>query len=372
MKIVARSELRNRIAIILGTRPGIVKMSPLIRALDKKRIPFFVVHTGQHYSYNMDRIFFEDLDLPEPEYRVEGVAAAKLHGAQTARMLEGVERVLLTEKPRLVVVGGDANTNLAGALAARKLQLAVAHVEAGLRSNDWRMPEEHNRAMIDHISDILFAPTAEARANLVNEAVRGKIYVVGNTIVDAVEENLLISKDKSRVLAQQRLKRKNYLLITVHREENVDNEANLNKVIKLILGLAGHSELPVVFPIHPRTLQRLGPLYEKVRNSVVLTQPLGYLDFLNLLYNAKAVLTDSGGIQEEACILGVPCLTLRDNTERPETVSAGANYLIGLNSQKAKVMVSSIESKFGRWACPYQRGASKKIVHVLAGAVRGG
>jgi len=199
MKILFKEELQDKICVIVGTRPGIIMFSSLIRKLKKQNINFFVIHAGQHYSYNMDKKFFEDLNLPEPEYKLNDVKNCKFHGEQTARMLEGIEKILLKEKPKIVLVGGDANCNLAGALAARKLHIKVGHVEAGERSYDWRMPEEHNRRMIDHISEYLFCTNEKSRQNLLKENVLGKIFVTGNPIVDAAYQNKEIAKKKNQI-----------------------------------------------------------------------------------------------------------------------------------------------------------------------------
>ncbi|EDY36152.1 UDP-N-acetylglucosamine 2-epimerase [Aciduliprofundum boonei T469] len=320
------------ISIILGTRPEIIKMSPVIRELEKRKIDYFVIHTGQHYSYNMDRIFFKDLDLPEPDYKLDVGERYHTHGSQTGEMIKGIEKILMKEKPDVVLVEGDTNSVLAGGLAAVKLHISVGHVEAGLRSFDRNMPEEINRVLVDHISDYLFAPTEVARKNLLNEGIdEEKIYVTGNTIVDAVYQNLEIAKRKSRILDKLNLKSKEYVLITFHRQENVDNPARLKNLVNMLNML----DFPAIFPMHPRTRKRIDEFGYRIKNEKVrVIEPLGYLDFLLLLANSKVVLTDSGGIQEESNILHVPCLTLRDNTERPETVDAGSNIVVGVNSEK--------------------------------------
>lgn len=367
LKVLREEELKDRVCVVVGTRPGIVKMSPVIRELGRQELPFFILHTGQHYSYDMDRVFFDELELPEPLFKLDDVRHETFHGSQTARMLQGAEAALLKEKPKLVLVGGDANTNLAGALAARKLRIYVGHIEAGLRSGDWRMPEEHNRVMIDHISDLLFAPTEEAAQNLRNDNVRGKIYLTGNTIVDAVRQNLSMAQRKSRALEQLSVKAKDYFLLTLHREENVDFEENLRSILEGIGSLGEHFAYPVIFPAHPRTVKRLEyfgltPLPTNLR----LVPPLGYLDFLVLLSQCRLVLTDSGGIQEEGCILGVPCVTLRESTERPETVSVGSNFIAGVDPARVVEGVRTMLNRDSRWANPFGEDASRKIVDVAA------
>lgn len=373
LKTFDQSDLKPQTCVILGTRPGIVKMSPIIRALIMQKASFFCVHTGQHYSYQMDRIFFEELGLPEPAYRVEETSKYPTHAGQTAEMMKGIEAALITERPRVVLVGGDANTNLAGALAARKLSMVLGHVEAGLRSRDWRMPEEHNRRMIDHISDLLLAPTDFAAANLRREAVEGTIFVVGNTIVDAVRQHSAIAAQKSTLLNKLRLQPREYAILTVHREENVDSFKNLNRIADIVKRLAGNVSRCIVFPMHPRTRERLASagLLESLSSlpGLMITEPYGYLDFLALLASAAIILTDSGGLQEEACILRVPCVTLRENTERPETVTVGANVIAGLDVEAVMIATTTSLAKPREWAQPLGDGrAGERIAHIAMNA----
>ena len=365
LKILSKNTLSKSIAVLVGTRPGIIKMSPLIRLLKDKKVNFFVIHAGQHYSYSMDKIFFDDLQLPLPEYVLSEVKKYKLHGEQTAEMLKGIESILINTKPRIILVCGDANFNLAGALAARKLHIDVAHVESGLRSNDWRMPEEHNRVIIDHISDYLFAPTELAKNNLINENVKGKIIVAGNIIVDAIYENLIIANEKSQILKKLKINKKEYFVLTIHREENVDNVNNLRNLKNSITSLSNqYKKYKIIFPIHPRTQNRLNMF--KLNNfkteNIIIIPPLGYLDFLKLLVNARIVLTDSGGIQEEACILKVPCVTLRDNTERPETIIVGANKIVGTNHDLILNGVNIMMNVKTNWGNPFGDGNTAKTI----------
>lgn len=369
LKILNRNELTNEVAVVVGTRPGIIKFSPVVRALRQNSVPFFIIHTGQHYSYNMDRKFFEDLSLPEPRYTNDIVSKEVYHGAQTAEMLKGIEKALLDSKPFLVIVGGDANTNLAGALAARKLGLCLAHMEAGLRSHDWRMPEEHNRIMIDHISDILFPPTELAKKNLIDDNVKADIYVVGNPIVDAVYQNIKIAEEKSSVLSRLNTDKK-YFLLTIHREENVDHEKILKILIENIGSVIEEFKAAVVFPIHPRTKNRLKQykLWEWTKSieKLRIIDALGYIDFLLLMKNASLILTDSGGIQEEACILNIPCITLRENTERPETVQAGANLIAGYDLELTCRAIKDFLRNPRSWKNPFGDGKSaQRIVEIL-------
>lgn len=371
-KVLGRDEMQRKIAVVVGTRPGIVKFGPVIRELDARGADFFVIHTGQHYSENMDRQFFIDLKLREPSYHNPVVREFKTHGGQTAEMIKGVEQALIQERPRVVIVGGDANTNLAGALAARKLaQMTLVHMEAGLRSHDWLMPEEHNRVMIDHISDVLLAPTEAAVQNLKEDNVQGRVVVTGNTIVDAVLMNIEVARPRFAQFAERGIKPKEYFLLTAHREENVDSEATLRRLLNAVDKVAEKWKLPIVFPLHPRTRVRLETfgLWSGISEHklVSIVDPLSYLDFLAALSNAKLVLTDSGGIQEEACILGVPCVTLRENTERPETVAVGANIIAGT---AAETVLPAIETALNRaeqgWKHPFGDGqASRRIVDIL-------
>jgi len=370
LKFIPKEKIKNKICVVVGTRPGIIKMSPIIRELHLKKIPYFILHTGQHYSPNMSQNFFEDLELPQPKYYLETVKNFTTHASQTAEMMRGCEEIFLKEKPKIVVVGGDANTNLSGAIAARKLGLIVAHVEAGLRSYDWRMPEEHNRVMIDHISEILFPPSEKAKDNLLKENVRGKIFVVGNTIVDATFQNLEIAKKKAKIINKLGLKQNNYFVLTLHREENVDDRFTLVNILEGIKQTAEKFKMPIIFPIHPRTKKRIKEFsLQKKLDSIAdfkVIEPVGYLDFLSLLSNARLVLTDSGGVQEESCILKVPCVTLRENTERPETIKVGSNIIAGTNSEQILKSVEKMLFVNRDWINPFGDGtAGKKITNIL-------
>jgi UDP-N-acetylglucosamine 2-epimerase (non-hydrolysing) len=266
-------------------------------------------------------------------------------------------------------VCGDANTNFAAAVAARKLHLTVGHVEAGLRSFDWSMPEEHNRVMIDHISELLFAPTHEERAHLEAEKVRGAIFVTGNTVVDALLQNSPNATDSSGLLKRLGLRPKEYILATVHREENVDDPARLKLLIEALLALGSNLQLPILFPVHPRTMGRLRScsMLEMLQPpGVRVVAPLGYLDFLAAESNARLIATDSGGIQEEACVLHVPCITLRDNTERPETVEVGANIVTGLQSEDVIKGAQTLLARPNDWSVPIGDGhAAERIIDVV-------
>lgn len=367
LKILRFEDLADRIAVVVGTRPGIIKMSPIIRELEGAGVDHVVIHTGQHYSYSMDEAFFSDLDLKPPAYHLHSVSGCHFHGEQTAEMLKGVEQALLEARPKVVLVCGDANTNLAAGLAARKLRMVVGHVEAGLRSYDWSMPEEHNRIILDHISELLFAPTAEAAQHLVEDNVRGKIYVTGNTIVEAVLQNLEIARQKSEVLDRFGLEAGAYLVCTAHREENVDIQERLVSIVAALRAVAEDLALPILFPVHPRTRIRLEGfgISETLRagaGELRLVEPLGYLDFLLLLANSRLILTDSGGIQEESCVLRVPCVTLRDNTERQETVAIGANRLAGVEPAHVLKAARAMFDAPRSWSNPFGDGTAARQI----------
>jgi UDP-N-acetylglucosamine 2-epimerase (non-hydrolysing) len=367
LKVLHPDQLESKICVVIGTRPGIVMFSPVIRELEQCTTDFFVIHTGQHYSYNMDRALFEDLKLKEPSHRLETVQFCTYHGEQTAEMLKGIERILLEQRPKIVLVGGDANTNLAGALAARKLHVKVGHIEAGERSFDWSMPEEHNRVIIDHISDYLFATGEKARANLLREGVRGEIFVTGNPIVDACHQNLEIAR---RRCAPERfgVDAKGYVLVTLHREENTDNAERLSSALEAIEAVGLDLGLTVLMFAHPRTRQRIeGFGLSACRSDCVrIEDPVGYLDFLDLLASAALVCTDSGGVQQEACILRVPAVTLRDNTEWTETLDIGANMLAGVNPQAVVAAARKMVNATREWPQPFGDGAAARHIVEVA------
>jgi UDP-N-acetylglucosamine 2-epimerase (non-hydrolysing) len=352
-----------KIAIVLGTRPEIIKMSPIVRALEKRGIGFFILHTGQHYSYSMDRVFFDQLGLPQPNYNLE--TGSGTHGEQTGRMLIGIERVLMEEKPDIVLVEGDTNTVLAGALAAAKLLVKIGHVEAGLRSQDRSMPEEVNRVLTDHVSDYLFAPTEKAKNNLLREGIAGeKIFVTGNTIVDAVYQNVMLAEN-SGILETIGVNDGDYFLVTIHRQENVDNRQRFENILEGLRLVHEYFDLPVVYPAHPRARKRMSE-YGLRADSLKIIEPLDYLSFLRLESRARLILTDSGGVQEEACILRVPCVTVRHNTERPETVDVGANIIAGTKPENILEKTRLMAGKRRDWENPFGDGrAAERIVSII-------
>ena len=351
------------IAIILGTRPEIIKMSPIIRECKRKGADYFILHTGQHYSYEMDKTFFEELELPSPKYNLD--AGSGSHAEQTGRIMTGIEKILIKELPDIVLVQGDTNTVLAGVLAAAKLHIRIGHVEAGLRSFDRAMPEEINRIVADHISDYLFAPTETARQYLLKEGIENnKICVTGNTIVDAVFQNREISKKKADILGTYGLVPKNYFLVTAHRAENVDSPGNLKNILAGLDALSREYAIPVIFPMHPRT-KKMMEQFCLSPEKIIITDPVGFLEFLSLESNARLVLTDSGGVQEETCILGVPCVTLRTSTERPETIAAGANVLAGTGPEQILEAARKMLLSQKKWKNPYGDGMAGRMIVML-------
>jgi UDP-N-acetylglucosamine 2-epimerase (non-hydrolysing) len=353
-----------KVSIVLGTRPEIIKMSPVVRECERLGLEYFILHTGQHYSYNMDRVFFEQLGLPEAKYNLD--VGSGSHGEQTGKMLIGIEKVLMEEGPDVVLVEGDTNTVLAGALASYKLGVKVGHVEAGLRSYDRRMPEEINRVLTDHCSDYLFAPTEKSRMILLGEGLpEDKVFVTGNTIVDAVYQNLEIAEQKGNTLEEFGLNEGGYFLVTVHRQENVDDGSRFSSILKGLELVSKHFDVPVVYPVHPRA-EKMMKKFQLNSRMIKLIDAVDFLTFLQLESGARLILTDSGGVQEEACVLGVPCVTLRDNTERPETVEVGANVIAGTEPDeilnKSRLMVDMERG----WDNPFGDGrAGVRIVDVL-------
>jgi UDP-N-acetylglucosamine 2-epimerase (non-hydrolysing) len=362
----SKRNFEMKIAIALGTRPEIIKMSPVIRELEKRQENYFILHTGQHYSYNLDRVFFEQLKLPQPKYNLE--VGSGSHAQQTGKILIGVENVLQDESPDIVLVEGDTNSVFASALAATKLHIKVGHVEAGLRSYDRNMPEEINRILTDHCSDYLFAPTKKAKTTLLGEGIlENKIFVTGNTIVDAVYQNLEIAREQGNTLSSLNLAQRQYLLVTLHRQENVDNQARFASILEGLNRVAAEFHLPVIYPVHPHSLKRMNEFGLNPKN-ITLIEPISFLDFLHLESNARLILTDSGGVQEEACILGIPCVTLRDNTERPETLEVGSNILAGALPDKIFRCTTLMLDKKNKWSNPFGDGkAGQRIVVTLLG-----
>ena len=360
-----------KIATILGTRPEIIKMAPIIDEISKRGIDQIVLHTGQHYDKEMSDNFFKDLEIPTPDYNIH--VGSGSHGKQTGLMMKGIEEVLMDEKPDIVLVQGDTNAVLAGALVASKLHIAIGHVEAGLRSFDMTMPEEVNRRAADVTSTMYFIPTEESAINLLAEGFSHEnLFITGNTVVDACFRHLEIAKKRGfeeESLASLDIENmENILTLTMHRAENVDVKERVTNIIGALKEL---KDMNMIFPIHPRTkntLENFG-LFDELNSleHVHIIKPLGYLDFLLLTSNSTLILTDSGGLQEEAITLNVPVLTLRYNTERPETVTAGGNILVGSDKEvileNAKRILNDGEfaEKMKNAPNPYGMGESAKL-----------
>lgn len=363
-----------KIIIVGGARPNFMKIAPLIRALDNHnskpnvdRIEYKFVHTGQHYDYQMSQVFFNDLELPEPDIYL-GVGSGT-HAEQTGNIMIAFESILLDTKPDLAMVVGDVNSTLAGALSAVKLHIPLAHVEAGLRSNDRRMPEEINRVITDIVSDYLFTPSRDANDNLKGEGIPdNRIFLVGSVMVDS----LLYHREKaskSCILEKFGLSKREYAVLTLHRPDNVDTRKNLTEICLALEKIC--EKIPVVFPIHPRTkksIERFGLQYIYNVDSLLFSEPLGYLEFLKLEMDAQFVMTDSGGVQEETTVLGVPCLTLRNTTERPITIAKGTNLLVGNKREKIvgdALNIVKVGGKKGICPISWDGKAAERIAKVL-------
>jgi UDP-N-acetylglucosamine 2-epimerase (non-hydrolysing) len=360
--------------LVAGVRPNFMKVEPLLRVISQhnaaranQRIEPCFIHTGQHYDFEMSQVFFDELKLPRPDIHL-GVGSGT-HAEQTGKIMIELERLLLKEKPDLVIVVGDVNSTLAAALAAVKIHIPVAHVEAGLRSYDRSMPEEINRILTDAISDYLFTPSPDADSNLIKEGVsRDKIFCVGDVMVDS----LLFHKDiasRRGILSEVGLEAKNYALLTMHRPSNVDDKSSLLRIITAIKKIA--RRIPVIFPVHPRTqanISRFGFDEFFQDRRIIRIEPLGYLDFLNLEMNARLVITDSGGMQQETTVLNVPCLSLRDTTERPITIEEGTNILVWNDtSQIIEEAFKILDGQGKKGKCPalWDGKAAERTIDIL-------
>jgi UDP-N-acetylglucosamine 2-epimerase (non-hydrolysing) len=369
-----------KVAIVLGTRPEIIKMAPIIRILEERGEDYFILHTGQHYDFNLDKVFFEEFKIRTPDVNLN--VGSGTHGETTGKMLIGIEKALMEHRPDWVLVNGDTNTTMAGALAAAKLHVLVGHVEAGLRNYDRRMPEEYNRIVADHVSDYLFATSKLTERNLIEESIERKVkylyfgdfkgprvFLTGNTIVDVIHE--IIGKiDSSAILAGLGLEKQGYFYLTLHREENVDHRERLLSILRGLAKVAHEYEIPMVFPIHPRTrskVEKFGLMKElKEIQNLSLLEPGGYFKHLALTSNARLVLTDSGGIQEETCTLKVPAVVLREVTDRPEGLEVGATMLTSLDPSRILQVSGEMIDKRGDWENPYGDGhASERIIDLI-------
>ena len=368
----------KKIISVVGARPNFMKVAPIHKAFEKynkehaeTKVQHLVCHTGQHYDEKMSKVFFTELGLPQPDFYL-GVGSGS-HAEQTAHVMLEFEKILLNEKPDLVIVVGDVNSTIACSLVASKLNIKVAHVEAGLRSRDRSMPEEINRILTDCIADYLFVTEKSGLENLKHEGVEeSKIFFTGNVMIDSLVHHLK-KAEASNILNELKIEPSSYILLTFHRPANVDSLDFLNELVDTLNALAEKRKL--VFPIHPRTRKNfdLYSLNEKLSENIILTDPIGYIDFLCLTKNAELIVTDSGGIQEESTYLGVQCLTVRDNTERPITVEVGTNQLIGTDLAKVKTAALKVlngEKKKGSIPEKWDGQAAERIVEILTGPVK--
>ena len=344
---------------IIGARPQFVKASVISKALRKAGHTEILVNTGQHYDDNMARIFFEEMGIPKPDYDL-GVGSGT-HAFQTAGALVGIEKILLVEQPDWIIVFGDTNATLAGALAAAKLHLKIAHIEAGLRSYNREMPEEINRIVTDVISDLLFVPTPVAAENLRKEGITSGVHIVGDVMVDALMTYTTIAEQKSRILDELKLEQEKFLLMTIHRPSNADHDDRLLPILKQVSSL----DLPVIFPVHPRSRSRVEHLISQTQGNIRIIDPVGYLDMMMLEKFSKMIITDSGGVQKEAYLHKTPCLTVRGETEWVETVRDGWNYIVGDDLEKISILSNRFPEPLG-WSPHYGDGkSSDRIIRLL-------
>jgi UDP-GlcNAc3NAcA epimerase len=354
-----------KILTVVGARPQFIKAAPVSRALRATGHEEWLVHTGQHYDHNMSQVFFDELQIPQPNDNL--AIGSGSHGQQTGQMLIALEAVMQAQRPDWVLVYGDTNSTLAGAIAAVKLQIPVAHVEAGLRSFNRSMPEEHNRVLTDHCADLLFCPTQNAVDLLAKEGITQPVHLVGDTMFDAVLQFSQLAQQRSTILEQLQLARNHYYLATVHRPYNTDEPSNLTNILQAFAAL----DKPVIFPVHPRTRQKIAALTAEHPNilgsNLRLIEPVGYLDMLTLLQHTALLLTDSGGMQKEAYFFARPCVTLRPETEWVETVEAGWNVLTGADKEQIIAAVQEHRWPQGQPAAVFGNGrASEQIAAILS------
>jgi UDP-GlcNAc3NAcA epimerase len=349
---------KHKIITILGARPQFIKAAA-VSAIFKNSVNEILVHTGQHYDPNMSEVFFEELNIPKPKYHLN--VGSGSHGAMTGAMLIAIEKVLAEEKPDFVMVYGDTNSTLAGALAASKLLIPVIHVEAGLRSFNKTMPEEQNRILTDHVSEILFVPTQTAIDNLKNEGITKGVYLVGDVMYDGILHFKKIAQEKSSILKTLNLFEKEFILCTIHRAENTNDIDRL----KAIFNALNESKEKIVLPLHPRTLKYVTDYGISISENVQIIEPIGYLDMVRLESAAKKILTDSGGVQKEAFFLGVPCITMRDETEWVETVENGWNCIVGANEDKIRDAILNFNPTNQRKDYFGQGDAVEKMIELI-------
>lgn len=353
-----------KIAICLGTRPEIIKLAPVIKELDLRRVDYLIIHTNQHYDYQMDQIFFKELGLRIPDFNIN--AAANSHSLMLAKMLPEIEKILLNEKVDSILVQGDTNSTLAGALAASKIGVKIIHLEAGARSFDKSMPEEINRILVDSITDIFLTATETDKKNLVKEGVApDKIEVVGSTILESAalaEERISESR-----LEGFKITPKKYALVTIHRASNVDTQENLQQVMEQLefAQREYYQGKKFIWPMHPRTKSKISEYNLQLPGFIQVIEPVGYLDLIALTKYALIVFTDSGGVQEEAFSLKVPCVTLRDITEWVYTVEKKGNFTVGYHKKKMKLALNFFKDQTPDWTSPYAKGIAQRVVDLI-------
>ena len=348
------------IGIILGTRPELIKIYPVVSFFKKKKIQYKIIHTGQHYSGNLSKIFLKDFKVLKPDYNLK--IGSKSHAQQTAQMMISIEKIIRKNKFKAIIVYGDTNSALAGALVVSKYKnIKLIHLEAGLRSFDKNMPEELNRRLIDHASDILFCPTSTSKKYLISEDINPKkIFVIGNTICDAIKSPLVQNQIKKALNITFE-----YAVLTIHREENTENENNLKKIIEELEKFFKKTNIKIIFPVHPKTKKLLNKInYDK--KNIKAIDPMNYFNFLKLIKNSKIIFSDSGGIQEEACIMKIPLITIRNSTERPETLKIGCNILSKISQKNIYLNAIKIIKRKINWRNPYGDGkASQKLYYII-------
>lgn len=359
----------KKIISVVGARPNFMKVAPIHKAFQqyKNQFKHLICHTGQHYDDKMSKVFFEDLELPKPDYYL-GIGSGT-HAIQTANIMIEFEKVLLKELPDMVIVVGDVNSTIACTLTAVKLNIAVAHVEAGLRSFDREMPEEINRILTDTIADYLFVSEKSGLVNLKKEGIPDeKIFFVGNVMIDSLN-HYLHKSNNSKILTYLNINENNFVLVTLHRPSNVDDEKKLKSLVNLLNNIS--LKRKVVFPVHPRTKNNLNKfsLLEKLSSEVLLTDPIGYIDFLKLVKDAELILTDSGGIQEESTYLGVQCITIRTSTERPVTIDLGTNQIVGddfIRAEQVAIEVLNGKNKPGKIPEKWDGKTAERIAKIIS------
>lgn len=355
--------MKAKYVIVLGIRPDIINYQPLVKNLTKKNIDFKIVHTGQHYSYFFDGLFFKQLNFPKPDYHLKVGSGSQAQ--QLGKLVQKFEKVLLKEKPDLVFSFSDANPALSG-IAASKMGIKVVHLEAGMRSFDWRSPEEKNRRMLDSISDYLFTPTTYSKNNLLHEGMpKHRIFKVGKPIFEVLE-NFKKEIDENKILEKLNVEKQQYVLVTAHRPENVGIKKPFSNILSALEQIHKKYDKQIIFPAHPRTRAAIKKFGFKVSKGITLLDPIGFLEFSKLEKNAFCCVTDSGTVQEDACIFHIPCVTMRISTERPETIAIGSNIVSGLNKKHILDAVDKMVNKKTNWKNPYGKpDASKQMINAL-------